>query len=326
MSYKKIDDLITHLNKTGISISDNFEKNNLINTGYFHGYKGYRFFKQPQLKLPFNSYSELYSTIQYDSNLKALFYDKIMFIETAVKNISLICILDNVGSESIQDMYSKVICSYNNAPDNYTTKQKRLLQEKKLNLQSRIQTYLVSGYKAQNPVITHYYNNTNYGSVPLWSLFEIITLGDLGYLLSCLTYDVRDYISKQIGFNLACDTNRELIYKYIYTIKDIRNAIAHNSVIFDTRFRKIDSSKAMQRCIEQEINLPYINFKTIDDYLILVCYYLKKLKVPSDEIFKFIEDFEDITQKYINSINKNVAAIVIHTDRQQKLNILKKFI
>ena len=55
-------------------------------------------------------------------------------------------------------------------------------------------------------------------------------------------------------------------------------------------------------------------------------YYLKKLKVPSDEILKFIEDFEDITQKYINSINKNVAAIVIHTDRQQKLNILKEFI
>ena len=27
-------------------------------------------------------------------------------------------------------------------------------------------------------------------------------------------------ISKQIGFNLACDTNRELVYKYVYTLKD----------------------------------------------------------------------------------------------------------
>lgn len=88
-----------------------------------------------------------------------------------------------------------------------------------------------------------------------------MTMGDLGYLLSCLTYDARDDISKRIGLNLASDTGRQLLYKYIYTLKDLRNAIAHNAVVFDTRFRNIDPTSAMKQCLKNEIGVPYINFK-----------------------------------------------------------------
>ncbi|MCD8397982.1 MAG: Abi family protein [Lachnospiraceae bacterium] len=174
--------------------------------------------------------------------------------------------------------------------------------------------------------MTHFYNNVGYSGVPIWALFEIITMGDLGYLLSCLTYDVRDDISKRIGLNLACDTDRQLIYKYIYTLKDLRNAIAHNAVIFDTRFRNIDPSKAMKQCLEIEIGLPYVNFKTIGDYVLLMCYYLKLLKVPKTEIKSFVRSFEKITDEYRASVNPAVAAIVIHPDLASRMTILKNFI
>ena len=72
-----------------------------MNTGYFHGYKGYRFFKNAHHSLPFVSYDEVYATIQYDSALKALFYGKMMYIETAVKNIALESIMVNANSENI---------------------------------------------------------------------------------------------------------------------------------------------------------------------------------------------------------------------------------
>ena len=87
--------------------------------------------------------------------------------------------------------------------------------------------------------------------MPLWALFEILTMGDFGYLLSCLTYEARDAIYKKVGIDLLTDTNRELIYKYVYAMKDLRNAIAHNEVIFDTRFRKIDPSKPMIECLKK---------------------------------------------------------------------------
>lgn len=42
--YKSTDALMRHLRNNGISISGTSQKQQLINTGYFHGYKGYRFF------------------------------------------------------------------------------------------------------------------------------------------------------------------------------------------------------------------------------------------------------------------------------------------
>lgn len=326
MSYKTTDALMRHLRDGGIAINGSKQKQQLINTGYFHGYKGYRFFGNAQTRLPFISYDEVYATIQYDSDLKSLLYGKMMYIETAVKNIALESILVKANSESIQNMYDKVISGYHNAPATATTEQKRKMQQNKLSLQNTIQSSLVYAYKKNNPKITHFYNNVGYSDVPVWALFEIITMGDLGYLLSCLTYDVRDDISKRLGFNVSCDTDRQLIYKYIYTLKDLRNAIAHNAVVFDTRFRNIDPNSAMKQCLKIEIGLPYVNFKTIGDYIILMCYYMKLLKVSKTEVKAFIREFERITDDYRQSVNPKVAAIVIHSDLLNRMNILKNFI
>lgn len=326
MSYKKTDALMRHLRNNGISISGGTQKRQLINTGYFHGYKGYRFFNNASNKLPFSSYDEIYATIQYDSELKSLLYGKMMFIETAVKNIALESILVNANSESIQMMYEKVVCGFHNAPSSARIEEKRKFQQNKLNLQNSIQASLANAYRKNNPKITHFYNNAGYAEVPIWALFEIITMGDFGYLLSCLTYDVRDDISRRLGLNLSCDTSRQLIYKYIYTLKDLRNAIAHNAVIFDTRFRNIDPSHAMKQCLVLEMGLPYVNFKTIGDYIILVCYYLHLLKVSKTEIRAFIREFERITNNYRQSVNPSVASIVLHPDLPSRMSILKNFI
>lgn len=326
MSYKNTDGLMRHLRSNGIVISGSTQKRQLMNTGYYHGYKGYRFFKTSSNRLPFVSYEEINATVQYDTKLKALFYDKMMFIETAVKNIALECILNKANSESIQDMYDKAISGYKNAPPAASAEAKKKLQQKKLNLQSTIQSYLSRAYKDENPKITHFYNNMSYSGVPIWALFEIMTMGDFGFLLSCLTDDTRDTISQKIGLNVSSDTNRELVYKYIYTLKDLRNAIAHNAVVFDTRFRNIDPTPAMKRCLINEIGLPYVNFKTIGDYLILMCYYLKLLRVPKTEIKAFIREFERITDDYSRSVNPQIAAIAIHPDLTSRLTLLKNFI
>ena len=326
MSYKTTDGLMRHLRDNGIAISGSAQKRQLINTGYYHGYKGYRFFKSAGNRLPFTSYQELYATIEYDSALKSLFYGKMMFIETAVKNIALQGILENANSESIQGMLDHVVSNYNNTPSSFSADQKKYAQQCKLNLQRSIQASLASAYSKGNPKITHFYNNPNYSGVPIGALFEIMTMGDLGYLLSCLTFDVREDISKRIGLDLSNDTSRQLLYKYIYALKDLRNAIAHNAVVFDTRFRNIDPTRAMKACLVSEVHLPYVNFKTIGDYVILMCYYLKILHMPKTEIKAFIREFERITEVYRSSVDPAVSSIVIHPDLASRMNILKNFI
>lgn len=325
MGHKTIDGLMRHLRRNGVEISGSRQKRQLVNTGYFHGYKGYRFFKSSHNRLPFISYEEVYATIQYDSSLKALLYSPMMYIETAVRNVALERILSKTNSESITDMYNKVVSSYKNAPANFNVDQRRKLQQNKLNLQNSIQANLARAYRKNNPKIAHFYDN-GYTDVPLWALFEIMTMGDLGYLLSCLTPSVRDDISRRLGFNLSCDTNRELVYKYIYTLKDLRNAIAHNSVVFDTRFCNIHPTRAMKQCLVLEIGLPYINFKTIGDYIILMAYYMKLLGVSKTEIKGFIHKFENITKEYKKLVNAKVSDIVIHPDLTARMAILKQFL
>lgn len=326
MSYKTTDGLMRHLRTNGIAISGSTQKQQLINTGYYHGYKGYRFFLFAENRLPFTSYREVYATIQYDSDLKSLFYGKVMFIETAVKNIALQGILENADSENIPDILDRVVSSYNRTPASFTPDQKKRAQQCKLNLQRSIQTSLATAYAKENPKITHFYNDPHYSGVPVWAYFETMTMGDLGYLLSCLTFDVRKDISNRIGIDLANDTNCELLFKYIYALKDLRNAVAHNAVIFDTRFRAFAPTKAMKACLRSEVGLPYVNFKTIGDYIILVCYYLKLLHTPKTEIRAFIREFEHITESYRASVDPSVASIVIHPDLSSRMELLKKFI
>lgn len=186
MGYKSIDGLMRHLRNSGIVIAGSTQKRQLMNTGYFHGYKGYRFFEHSGNRLPFATYEEVYATIQFDSQLKALFYAKMMFIETAVKNIALECILEKAKSENIQDIFNRAVCGYKNAPVASDPEAKKKFQKNKLSLQSMVQSYLSKAYATSNPKITHFYNNMGYSDVPIWALVEIMTLGDFGFFLSCL--------------------------------------------------------------------------------------------------------------------------------------------
>lgn len=290
--------------------------------------------KESDLYIPEDRFEELKKQglvpksgdILLTAKLKSLLYGKMMFIETALKNIALNTIMTEIDSSSVYDMYDKAISSYKNAPAGTREDIKKKYQNNKLNLQGSIQNAIAAAYRKENPKITHFYNNVNYNEVPIWAIFEILTMGDFGYLLSCLTIDMREKVSRSIGINLSSDTYRELLYKYVYALKDLRNAIAHNDVVYDTRFKKMDPSRPMKQCLILEMGMPYINFKTIGDYIILICYYLKLLKVSKTEIKSFIREFEKITREYEASVNPNVSAITIHPDLFSRLGILKNVI
>lgn len=249
-----------------------------------------------------------------------------MFIETALKNIALNTIMSEIDSSSIYDMYDKAISSYKNAPAGTREDIKKKYQNNKLNLQGSIQNAIAAAYRKENPKITHFYNNVNYNEVPLWAIFEILTMGDFGYLLSCLTIDMREKVSRAIGINLSSDTYRELLYKYVYALKDLRNAIAHNDVVYDTRFKKNGPFKTNETMPDfrngDAVHKFQNNRRLHHPYLLL----LKLLKVSKTEIKSFIREFEKITREYESSVNPNVSAISIHPDLFSRLNILKNSI
>lgn len=114
-----------------------------------------------------------------------------------------------------------------------------------------------------------------------------------------------------------------LVQSIIFVLKDLRNAIAHNNVIFDTRFKERCINKNLVKLIENDVKIQNVNFNNITDYIILVSYILKKLNKNNKEIIININNY----LKYINILERNIPRqvydqIILTSDRKK----IKKFL
>lgn len=145
-------------------------------------------------------------------------------------------------------------------------------------------------------------------------------------MISTFDLKTRKNISKDLGLNIAFDSSGRLVETIIFLIKDLRNAIAHNNVIFDTRFRNRNVNKTLLKALEQDTGIQGINFASITDYMILVIYILKKLNKKNKEILKIINDFIKIIDNLKQNIPQSIFNQIILTNDLSKLQILKSFI
>lgn len=324
MKYKTVNGLMKHLRKKGIKIKGTNQKKQLVNNGYFHGYKGYRYFKYPNIKINYSSHKDINLTIEFDMKLKTLIYPKIMFIETAMKSIVTESLIKYDESETITVMLNKAVLSYKNCPSYSTKADRNKYQKDKLELESRIRNILRLNYN--NNSIKHYYQSNHYTDVPIWSLINIMTFGDLGHLIECLTFDVRDKISNYLKISSHYDQQRQFVFNSIFTLKYLRNAIAHNSVIFDARFKGLNVPPCIVQTLKNEINLKYINFDCIDDYIILISFMLKKLQINKKTILLFIDEYLKITSWIYSCVDKSVAKIILRKDTIIRMQILSIYV
>ena len=128
--------------------------------------------------------------------------------------------------------------SYSNTVTDYKTYQKgsKAYMEafkKRMNLQMKINSALVRDYQKGKDIETHFFNNDK--TIPVWAIFESLTLGEFGNFFECVNQPTRVSTSRLLGLPTNFDADGELISFIIYVLRDLRNAVAHNSVIFDTR-------------------------------------------------------------------------------------------
>ena len=71
---KTTDALMRHLrDQKGITISGSVQKRKLMNIGYYHGYKGYRYINKAKNIIPYTNFDELIAIYEFDAQLKTLF-------------------------------------------------------------------------------------------------------------------------------------------------------------------------------------------------------------------------------------------------------------
>ena len=333
---KEIDSLMEYLrNHHNISINGISEKQELRNIGYYHGYKGYRYINNPNNRINYNTFEELLSVYNFDMHLKSLLYTKIMFIETALKNYVLEVLLKEAQSEKFTDIYERLLNDhkqYEMLKDKCKNEKERKHNEekyktavvKRMEIRDKIFKVETRAYSQKNKIAMHFFQKGT--SLPIWAIFELITLSEFAGFISCLNGDIRRMISKSLGINQLDDKEGMLTQKLVYTIKDLRNAIAHNEVIFDVRFQNKSVDKSVIDAIGNVTNISNITFVTITDYIILIVYMLKFFKVSKEELNNFIDDFEKLSTELKKKISSKIHGKIIHKDMEKKFIILRRFI
>ncbi len=312
----KINALMKHLRKKHkINITGSKNKQELKNLGYYHTYKGYRYVNSPDNVLNFKDFNEIVSLYRFDSKLKELFYPKLMTIETISKNRVLQILIEKYKTDEFNVIYDKGM------NDNSSNKD---LKKNRLRLRTNIYNTLANNFGRSNNIVTHFYSKDRH--VPIWGIFEIITLGEFSDVINCLNSDTKRLISLDMNLVSQYDSEYKFPETIIRLIKDLRNAVAHNSVIFDVRFKKMDPNKNVKAYLQSELGTNAIQFNSIVDYFLLIAVLLHKFEIPKREIVKFINDFDDIIEEFRKQIDIDIFSKIIFTDKKAKLNCLKSYI
>ena len=308
-------------NNKGIKIDGSTQKRKLRNMGYFHGYKGYRFCASPNNLLPINNFNELQAIYNFDMSLKSGMYSQVMFIETALKNYVLEAVMEDSGSVFFNDVFGKVLTDYKSfgvGTKDYTNAVKT-----RLNLRNKIYAEISKNYEG-GFIVKHYYDKD--APVPVWAIFELLTLGEFGTFYKCLCLSTRLKISHAIGINQSRNSDGKIILSIIFLLKDLRNAIAHNNIVFDARFKNSIISKRLMKFVEAETGVSDITFNTIVDYVIIMTYMLKCFKAPKSEILSFVRKFEVACESLRSQVPASIYNKIMYTDTKKKLKQIKHFL
>lgn len=163
-----------------ISIGNSKDKRNLINIGYYHGYKGYRYINNPLNRINVTDFKEIVYIVDFDSKLKSLLYPQIMQIETISKNIVLQLLVEEYNTDEFNEIYENGMTNYRFCnPKEYKETMKR-----RLKLQNNIYSSLSRSYTNNNKIVSHFYSKDRH--VPIWGIFEIISLGTFADFINCL--------------------------------------------------------------------------------------------------------------------------------------------
>lgn len=321
-------ELINYLkNQKGLYFtSSSYQKNRFASIGYYHGYKGYRYIRKPSNQIPFTRFDELLAIYDFDAHVKSLFYPCVMQIETAFKNYVLEVIVDSIHSCEFSDVYSQLLNDFQSISPTGKTSKSRYKDALKARMELRNRFYKIQteAFSKNNPIATHFLErNIN---LPIWALFELITLGEFGHFVSCLNFTCRSKISSKLGIKASDDTEASMPKRLIYATRDLRNSIAHNDIVFDARFKTGEIDKQVGNAISNETGCKAITFDTITDYLVLLIYQLKHINSNKNELVAVISDFKKETEKLRKLIPIGVYNQIIYTDNNAKIQKLEEYV
>lgn len=309
-----------HLRNQGVSIGGSAQKRKLKNIGYYHGYKGFRFVGDSSKKLPITDFSQIASLHAMDMQIKTLLYPHVMTIETALKNYTLEAVLEYAQSEDFDEIFKTCLTAYRGHQPG-TEKYKKSWATR-LRLRQTIDG-LIWREQDKRPFFKHFRDQGR--TIPIWAIFEAMTLGEFGNFYACLDRIVMKAIVTDLGMPSQYDSEG-LLLSIIFSLKDLRNAIAHNAIVSDVRFKSGGISSRIGKLLKSETGIDSVNFSDITDYVILIVYLLSLIRVSKTDRKRLILDYEGILRKYKRELSIDIFGRLFRTETSRKLKELRKYV
>lgn len=196
--------------------------------------------------------------------------------------------------------------------------------ERKYKMRDDVYSSLTRAYRKGN-IVKHYYDKDTY--VPIWAIFEVITLGQFGVFVELLDAPVKLALSKVIGIPIKYNTDGAVLSKLIYMLQDLRNAIAHNGVIFDARYhgnRKVDLT--ISSWLQHETQVKGISFNSLTDDIVFIMMLMKKLKFRKPQLYSFIRNVQSIDSGLYKSIGSSLYMKILSSDARTKYKATEKYL
>lgn len=314
-----INALMRHLRNTAnISIAGSRQKQLLRSMGYYHGYKGYPFMGTATNRIPFSDFDQVAALYEFDMRMKTLIYPEVMFIETALKSYVLEAVLEDAGSEDFNVIFSRSMTAYREVAGT-----KRYGDELRMRLRARDEInrilYNNCDSKRGDPVIWHFLEPGK--PVPIWAIFEELTLGQFGSFYLALGSRVKNAVAHQLDLPRSVDGGK-VVGDMIFMLRLLRNAVAHNKPIYDCRFRSRKPGGALIACLQTGTGINGITFDQITDFVILMAYLLRKMGKSKTECRRFANGYLKLVSEYWKTLPGNTAARIAGTDVTKKINAM----
>jgi len=311
------DQLMKHMRSSGVEIAGALQKRQLLLSGYFHGYKGYRYCKSPKKRIPYENFFQIQAVIDFDEEIKASVYRPVMQLETALKSI----VSSIVVSESKSDSFSEIIEKLMHAT--YHKNQSDFIRSK-YEVRDDIYSTLTRTYRTGN-IVKHYYDKDTY--VPIWAVFEVITLGQFGRFVELLDPYVKLKISAELHIPVSYNSDGKMLSSIIYLLKDFRNSIAHNGVVFDCRYRgNRGVDQTLCNWLHHTTSVPGIRFDSMIDDIILFMSIMKNLRFKKSLLYATSRRLCLIDNELQKIVGKELYFKIFSTDTQKKLIALDRYL
>lgn len=303
-----------------MNIAGSTQKKQLLNMGYFHGYKGYRFVHKIEDGIPFTDFNEIIAINHFDNNVKALFYKYLMFLETSWKSHCVeTCV--RLASEDFTRIYDRILTDYKSLGPSH----KKYNEKVKHRLKVRDSIYSTITYKYSKSTILKYYQEHE-KPVPIWAIMEIITLGTFADFLRAMNVESRRDLLRSLNIYYGnFDGEARLLESSVYCLSSLRNAVAHNLIIFDCRFKDAEVASVVKSLVKQEIGEDFLEYRSLIDYLAIILIFLKKSGVSITERKKLIKSFRTECEQLRCAIPSNIYDKILGTDILSKLAIISKY-